>query len=102
MVIHLVRSGRCNRTYCRTNRGPKRVSSLQLLGTAVARAIAVADNPNMTHVYSKTGQICPKKQRRPVLRPDFAVEHAELLGFDSPGPLRALVGALKFNLTWSS
>ena len=51
---------------------------------------------------SKTGQICPKKQRRPVLRPDFAVEHAELLGFDSPGPLRALVGALKFNLTWSS
>ena len=41
---------------------------------------------------SKTGQICPEKQRRPVLRPEFAVEHAGLIGFGSRGPRRGLVG----------
>ena len=31
------------------------------------------------------------KQRRPVLRPEFAVEHAGLLGFGSRGPRRGLI-----------
>ena len=34
-----------------------------------------------------------KKQRRPVLTPKFAVEHAGLLGFGSLGPRRGLIGA---------
>ena len=41
---------------------------------------------------SKTAQFCAKTQRRPVLRPKFAAEHAGLLGFGSRGPRRGLYG----------
>ena len=77
------------------------------MGTRGRRAPRVDEGGRETPFFGQTGQhsvaspdrrsarqvrFAAQKQRRPVLRPEFAVEHAGIVGFGSLGPRRGLIG----------